>query len=105
MAETTKDYGKPVGWVCLTCGNDHPDNCAAGWCQGIFVYEPIPPGQRPEAEDPDEDTVCTADGDFGENHIVAITADCLRSHGAWIGEPEPYSLASAVLWVAEGRLK
>jgi hypothetical protein len=123
---TTKDYGAVVGWWCPVCrikdaaardatGAVMPMGCCGRRC--IPVYEPIPAGQRPEAEEPDEDTVCR----YGDSGSGLTTPSCNRWSSRWDREPYTWlltgegmsppaagpdatNLADAVLWVAAGRL-
>jgi hypothetical protein len=128
-----RDYDKPVGWWCNADGKRVDDLVVAGGLtcpRCIPVYAVIPEGQRPEAEEPDADTVLRCvDHDVGAHTLTRLClvrdnvdgdgfggerrsttnlygAPCgwhLFSGGA-VGSSSTLIEGEAVLWVAEGVL-
>jgi len=100
------DYGKPFWWWCAKSGRGVGEVPCCVRC--IPVFERIPEGERPEAAEPDDETVCIAG-----RSIYSEAVGCFASRPrAW--SPKRFgharvmrripSLADAVLWVAEGVL-
>lgn len=131
-----RDYGKPVGWWCPGCKQEvlrlraHPSPLVAQFCHTscvpedcLPIYAEIPEGMRPEAEEPDDDTVCARvlGGDGGATHqdfVLGADADMEGRHATnWARHWQCWdvadvlwpcgkvnTMAEAVLWIAEGRL-
>lgn len=130
------DYSKPIGWWCPecivtpvlrgdgdVCALTHQAHCKVA--EAVPVFDVIPEGDRPEAEEPDEGDVCTITyDDDAETAFVGVGRDDIlqgRCVGRWAGPAngpgrnrwlydgwediaaEPTSLAEAVLWVVERR--
>jgi len=125
------DYGKPIGWWCSACRREVPerrrptvtsDSCPAP----IPMFERIPEGERPETDEPDDETVtmrwcpdgkhsCTeaAQGAsmVDEAAVTGLTRFGIHADDRWSCclylRPPPAracTLADAVLWVAKGVL-
>jgi len=94
------DYGKPIGWWCPACKRQHRPWGSGANCPALIpVYAPIPEGQRPEADEPDDETV-TIEAHVPKMHptyrLVRMGA---RSASSWVGEP--WTLVLAVFFVAD----
>ena len=109
---TTTDYGKQVGCWCPVCRMDTTRTDVRSDCgrahRWIPVYAVIPPGERPPADEPDEDTVCRVGGAPGAAVGRRWTGLATEPCAAWVctraAVPASvgHSLADAGLWVAEG---
>lgn len=113
------NYSAPTHWECPKCGKEQQKTLWRSWCgcvaRMVPCYRPIPPGERPEAEEPEEGAVCAFKGAGACE--VCICTDAGRwsnfARGEWrhgkgrgirVSRLRTRSEADAVLFVAEGVL-
>ncbi len=102
-----KDYGKPIGWWCATCG-DMQFCVRHRECRFIRTFAVIPEGERPETHDETDECVevVTTDSHFGgflasfkghDSHWFGVNADTGLPDGS-VDPKRINDLAEATAW-------